>query len=63
MANPRIVPSALCLDSVVYVLVLIVNPYIMPLALCLDSVDLCFSVDSELVDCCAFGTIIQVFLG
>ena len=47
MANPRIVPSALCLDSVVYVLVLIVNPYIMPLALCLDSVDLCFGVRSE----------------
>ena len=63
MANPRSMPSALCLDSVVFVLVLIVNPHIVPLALCLNSVCLYFGIDSELVDCCAFGTIIQVFLG
>ena len=63
MANPHIVPLALCLDLVVCVLVLIVNPHIVPLALCLDSVGLCFGVDSELVDCCAFSTIIQVFWG
>ena len=63
MANPRSMPSALCLDSVVFVLVLIVNPHIVPLALCLNSVCLCLGIDSELVDCCAFGTIIQVFLG
>ena len=58
MANSHIMPSALCLDLIVCVLVLIVNAHIMPLILCLDSVGLCFDIDSELADCCAFGTII-----
>ena len=47
IANPHIMPLALCLDSVVCILVLIANPCIVPSALCLDLVDISFGPSAQ----------------